>query len=112
MTWAEAAGGTQACTISTEHTLSGAALTAAGTYVLVLDLNPMADGDVLEVRIKTIVRAAGTERVAYLRTYVNAQDADGQIKYSVPVPVNVSIKATLKQTAGTGRTFTYALVTV
>ena len=108
MSWTEAAGGAQACTISTEHTLS--TQTTSGTYVLVLDLNPAADGDTFEVRLKTIVRAAGTERTAYLRAYANAQDADGQIKYSVPVPANVSIKATLKQTAGTGRTITWALL--
>lgn len=109
MAWTEAAGGAQVCVISTEHTLT--TQTTAGTYVLVIDANPFADGDTFEVRLKTIVRAAGTERTAYLRSYVNGQDADGQIKYSVPVPVNVSIKATLKQTAGTGRTVTWALVT-
>jgi hypothetical protein len=106
--WTEAAGGAQACTIGTEHTLT--TQTTAGTYVLVLDLNPAANADIFEARIKTIVRAAGTERTAYLRIYVNAQDTDGQIKYSVPVPTNVSIKATLKQTAGTGRTITWALL--
>ena len=108
MAWSEAAGGAQVCTVGTEHTLS--TQTTAGTYVLVIDANPFADGDTFEVRLKTIVRSAGTERVAYLRCYVNAQDTDGQIKYSVPVPVNVSIKATLKQTVGTSRTVTWALL--
>jgi hypothetical protein len=108
MTWSEAAGGAQTCTIGTEHTLT--TQTASGTYVLVMDLNTAADGDTFEVRLKTIARAAGAERTAYLRAYANAQDTDGQIKYSVPVPANVSIKATLKQTAGTGRTITWALL--
>ena len=108
MAWTEAAGGAQACTISTEHTLT--TQTTAGTYVLVLDMTNAADGDTFEVRLKTIVRAAGSEAVAYLRCYVNNQDTDSHIKYSVQVPVNVSIKETLKQTAGTGRTITWALI--
>ena len=110
MAWTEAAGGAQVCSVGTEHTLT--TQTTAGTYALVIDSNVFADGDTFEVRLKTIVRSAGTERVAYLRSYVNAQDADSLIKYSVPVPVNVSIKATLKQTAGTSRTVTWALLTV
>lgn len=108
MTWSEAAGGAQACTIGTEHTLT--TQTTAGTYVLVLDMTNAADGDTFEVRLKTIARAAGSEQVAYLRCYVNNQDTDSHMKYSVPVPINVSIKATLKQTAGTGRTITWALL--
>lgn len=108
MTWTEAAGGAQACTISTEHTLT--TQTTPGTYVLVLDMTNAADGDLFEVRLKTIARAAGSEVGAYLRSYVNLQDADEKMKYSVPVPVNVSIKATLKQTTGTGRVITWALL--
>lgn len=102
--------GSQTATISTEHTL-GSAITAAGVYVLVVDTNAMVNGDALELRIYTICKASGTERLAYSSpTFVNVQ-AD-LIKYSVPVPIDVSFKATLKQTAGTGRAFPWNILSM
>lgn len=98
--------GTQTATISTEHTL--ATDTTNHSYVLVVDTGAMVNGDILELRLYTIVLASGTERVAYIATYAHAQ-GDPQ-KYSVPVPADISCKATLKQTAGTGRSYPWKLL--
>ena len=99
--------GSQTATISTEHNL-GTEITAAGTYVLVVDTGNMAAGDVLELRIKTKAKSGGTQRQAYAVSYANAQASPN--KYSVPVPVDTSFQATLKQTAGTGRAFDWNIL--
>jgi hypothetical protein len=108
MALAEAAGGTQLTVISTEHTL--ATLTTGKTFVIVFDATPMANGDVVEIRAKTKPRSGGTSTLAYLATYANAQGTP--VKYSVPIPANVELVVTLKQTAGSVRTFTYAVLSI
>lgn len=97
--------GTQSASISTEHSL--ATVTAAGTYVLVVDLNNLANGDTVELRIKTKVLTGSTARLAYMTTYVNAQSEPNV--YSLPVPSPYSFEATLKQVAGSGRSFDWAI---
>jgi hypothetical protein len=106
--------GTQAATVSTEHTL--ATSTTGKTYVLVVSLGTpvtgtaFANGDEIELRIYTKVLSGSTETLAYLAAYANLQSAP--VKYSVPVPANISCKATLKQTAGTGRSYDWALLSI
>jgi len=106
------ATGTQAATIGTEHTLADVA--AAGTYTLHVDSNPMAAGDIVELRIYQIVLTGGTRRVAYYQLYSDAQVADDQIKISVPISNELtdagSLRFTLKQTAGTGRSFPWKVL--
>lgn len=102
------ADGSQTAVISTEHTL--ATSTLGYSFVLVVDTVNMAMGDVVELRIYTKARTSGTERLAYLRYYANAQGEP--IKYSVPVPADVSCKATLTQTAGVGRVFEWSLLSI
>lgn len=103
-----AASGTQTATIGTEHTL--ATVTTPGTLVLAVDCAAMANGDVLELRLKTKVLSGGASGLAYYTVYANAQ---GQpIKYSVPVPANIEVVATLKQTSGTGRAFPWSLLSL
>ena len=105
----ENTGGTQTATINTEHTL--ATITDAGVFQLLVDLEPMVDGDELELRIDIEVRTAGTPRTAFYATYAHEQGVDAQISISPPIPSVASADwiATLKQTAGTGRTFTWAI---
>lgn len=102
------ASGTQTAVITTEHSL--ATSTTGKTYVLVVDTINMVAGDVLELRAKTKVLVGSTAHLAYLATYAHAQIAPN--KYSVPVPANQSIEVTLKQTAGTGRNFEWALLSI
>lgn len=100
------ADGSQTATISTEHDL--ATDTANHTYVLVVDAAAMVLGDILELRLYTKVRSGGTERLAYVISYQHVQGEPA--KYSPPVPANIHLRATLKQTAGTGRAFPWSLL--
>lgn len=102
--------GTQTAVIGTEHTL--ATDTTNKTFVLVVDANAMAAGDRLELRLYSIVLTAGTERVAYFASFAGVQDVEDKIKYSVPIPADISCKATLKQTDGTGRAFPWKLLSL
>jgi hypothetical protein len=97
--------GSQTAVISTEHTL--ATITSAGTYVLAVDLANLANGDVLELRVYTKLTSGDTSQLTYFATYANVQ-ADKNV-LSVPVPAPIEFKATLKQTAGTGRAFIWAV---
>jgi len=105
------ASGTQSATVGVEHTLT--TLAAGKTYTLHVDCNAMTHGtgtaDELELRIKTNVLNGGTERVTYMATYVGAQDIP--IKISLPVPVPQTATVTLKQTAGTGRSYPWSITT-
>jgi hypothetical protein len=117
MALAEVLGGTY-LTTGTLTSISGSLPDTTGkTYVFVLDTQPMADGDQILIEIRTIVRAAGTARAAYRAYYANAQataaTTDGElIKYSPPIPANVSIDVFMEGLAGTNRTYTWALLSL
>lgn len=81
MALADVGNGTNVCD-GTEQTVSTE--TAAKTYVLMADLNDIANGETLIIRIKSKVLTAGTTRQVYRADYANVQ-AD-KIVYSVPVP--------------------------
>lgn len=104
--------GTQAATISTEHTLLDIAI--AGTFVFEIDPAAMAAGDILELRIYKKILSGGTLRVAYPMRYDGAQPADEMIKCSVPFSNDLveaaSCRVTLKQTAGTGRSYPWKVM--
>lgn len=106
------ATGTQSATVTTEHTLRDVA--AAGTYTLHVDLNAMAAGDVLELRIYQMVLTGGTRRVAYFQRFEGAQPTDNQIAISVPISNELTdagaLRFTLKQTYGTGRSFPWKVL--
>ncbi len=102
--------GTQTAVINTEHSL--AAPTSAAARILEIDTVNMASGDVLELRIKVAALSAGTQRVLYFQKYLDAQPTDDLIKISVPVPSSQGATFTLKQTAGTGRDFPWAILTL
>lgn len=108
--------GTQAAAIGTEQTLLDVAV--AGTFTLHVDANAMASLDTLELRIYQIVLTGGTRRVVYLQSYSNAQDAStndlSPIKISVPISNELtdagSLRFTLKQTAGTARSYPWKVL--
>jgi hypothetical protein len=99
--------GTTTPTVNTETTL-GSAETSNKNLLLTIDAANMVNGDTLEVRIYTIVRSGGTEQVAYARRYKNVQAEP--IKYSVPVPADISFRASIKQTTGTARAFPWKII--
>lgn len=103
--------GTQTATINTEHSL----LTDSDgkTFVLLVDTVNMANGDVLELRAKAMVLSGGTRRQLYMATYRDVQS--DPIKASIPLVApghTDGVEFTLKQTAGTGRSFPWAVVSV
>lgn len=104
------ASGTQAATVTTEHTL--ATQTNNKTFVLVVDCNAMVAGDVLELRIKTKVLTGGTLRSAYLMTFYGAQPTDDLVKFSVPIPSDIEAVFTLKQTFGTSRSYPWKVLSL
>ena len=99
------ASGTQTATIGTEHFLSSP--NVAGVFELLLDLNALASGDVLEVRIYKMVLTAGTSRPALIEVFADAQPADGKVAISEPVSNELTdtnaVRFSIKQTQGTGR---------
>lgn len=104
--------GSQAATVATEHTLLDVAV--AGTYTLHVDLNVLAAGDTVELRAYQIVLTGGTRRVAYKTAFSGVQPADGLIAISVPISNELTdagaLRFTLKQTAGTSRTFPWKVL--
>ena len=70
--------------------------TSNKNIVLVVDTAALVNGETVELRIYTKCLTGGTERLAYMASYVNAQG--DPMKYSVPVPADISLRATLKQT--------------
>lgn len=121
MSWTLDQSGTQTATINTEHTLGSAATTNA-TYILKVQTKNMANGDVLELRAYTKVLSGDTTNtMIYSATYANLQgdgaasgsSASGDvIKMSVAIPSDISITFTLKQTAGTGRSYDWVILRV
>jgi hypothetical protein len=99
--------GSQACTIGTEHTL-GTAIATAGAYQLKLDLTPMVNGDELEVRAYTKCKPGSTARLEDIFYFRHAQSMLN--RRCIPWPTDVEIYFTIKQVAGTGRTFDWNIV--
>jgi len=108
MAIAEHETGSQTATVTTEHTLNTTTPeTTDGIYQFVVDLNAMASGDTVELRIKEKARSSDTQRLITIDTLVDAQ--------SEPLWVSPSLLLlhgwdfTLKQTAGTGRAFPWSI---
>lgn len=105
------ASGTQTATVTTEHTLSS--VTAAGVYVLEVDVNAMAVGDVLELRCYSIAVTGGTSREEWCIRFYGDQTRT-PMKRGRPVSNDITdtdaLKFTLKQTFGTGRSFPWKVM--
>ena len=104
------ATGTQAATIATEHSLvSPDPNTNSGVYQLWVDVSAMLVGDWLELRAKEKAITGGTQRVAFMATATNALGADAAVWVSPPLTLGIGWAFTLKQTAGTGRSFPWSV---
>lgn len=102
-------GTTTPGTLGVEEDLD-ASDTSGKTYVLVVDTANLTGSELLELRLYTKVLSGGTSRLAYTATFVGVQGEP--IKYSVPVPANIEIRATIEQTGGTLRAFPWALLSI
>jgi hypothetical protein len=109
MSIASESGGTQSATVTTEHTLY--TTTDEGAFQLWVDTANMAAGDQLELRIYCKKVSGGTSRVVYYNLWANAQ-TDEPHKVS-PIEASLyEIKFTLKQIAGTGRSYPWRVVSI
>lgn len=108
MAIAEHAAGTQTATINTEHVLNTTTPeTTDGVYQLYVDLANMVIGERVEIRVKEKVGAATTQRLVFLAVQTHAQDEPAFV-----TPALVLLHGwdmTLKQTAGTGRSFPWSI---
>lgn len=104
----EKTSGSQTATISTEHAL--ATVTDAGIYVLRVDLGNLAAGDIVELRLYGKARnATDSERLLYSASY--GPIVPGHLLTdSVPVVSSGHLRATLRQTAGTGRAWPWVIL--
>ena len=110
MTWTvDQSGTTAALTIGTETQL-GTNSTNNATFVLKVNTSNLALGDVVEMRIYIEDITAGTVVQAWKGTFANPQI--NNVKISPPVASDISYKATLKQIAGTGRTYTWEILRI
>ena len=97
--------GSQTATVTTEHTL--ATITTSGTFIIGIDCNAMALGDITTFRVKLKVRSVGTTRTVFTATYSHVQE--DLVKLSIPVASTNEIVFTLEQETGTGRTYPWEI---
>ena len=96
--------GTQTATINTEHTLS--TQTTADVFVLAVNVTNNAAADILELRAKTKVLTGGSAVEAVVFTITGVQT---EKVVWIEVPSEWSCEFTLKQTAGTGRSYEWSI---
>jgi hypothetical protein len=109
LAWTLDSSGTQTAVISTEHTL--ATSTTNGTFQFITRLNNLALGDIVELRLYTITLTGGTLEVCFLGVYGPSLPV-AIVSVSPPMASDISLRCTLKQTAGTGRNFDWKLLRI
>jgi len=108
MSLAQTTSGTQTATIGTTHTL--ATPTAGKTYVLFIDLTNMTATDVLDVFLQAKVLSTSTLRNVYSLTIAGVQSDPNFM--SIPIPAVNGVQFQIKQTAGTGRSYDWSVVSL
>ena len=121
MTLAVQATGTQTAVIGTEHILVSSN-TTAGVWEFLVDTTNLALGDELELRAYVrVLSGDSTEKLAFCATYMHPQgdgaaagsSGNGEVlKMSPPVVSPYAVSFTLKQLAGTGRSFKWRAATL
>lgn len=102
------ANGTQAAVIGTKHSLYST--TNNGMYVLMVDCNVLALGDVVDLSVDVAFSSGGSRRQTYFVSYAHAQGDQGKI--SVPVIAPYGAEFHLKQSSGTGRSFVWCVASL
>lgn len=100
--------GSQAATVTTEHTL--ATVTDAGVYQAAIDVSDLVNGatpDLLEIRIYGKARSSDTERLIKVWSLIGAQTE--ALWLSPPFISPHHYKLTINQIQGTSRTFEWAI---
>src|SRR5687767_3511226 len=99
--------------IGTETNLEAARAPSIPTnYVYKIDCGAIATDEVVFIRVYTVVLASGTERLEYSCSYIGGVDED-PIQVSVPIVLDtgsgITIRASVQQKNGTGRSFPWKL---
>lgn len=103
------ASGSQACTVTTEHTLTANPETTAGAYQVMMDFNPSVALDIFEIRIKEkVLDSSGTQRVVWMDTVAQVQGEEKAWVSPVIMLIN-GWDVSLKQIAGTSRTIPWRI---
>lgn len=98
-------------TLSTSEQTVGSARTDGKTYCLQLDLNTMANGDVVEVYVYAKTNTAGG--TARLMDKLYFADSQGDpVWQSIPFAAPYSLEFKAKQPTGTARTIEYCLFSI
>jgi hypothetical protein len=104
------ASGTQVTSISTEHFVAD--VDEPGVYTFHVDVNALAAGDVLEVRVYQMVLMGGTAREEQFMVYNGVQDI--KIKRSEPISNELtdseSLRFSIKQTFGSSRSIPWKVL--
>jgi hypothetical protein len=100
--------GTQTATIGTEHFLGVDPKTTATVAQVIVSLANMAAGDVTEIRIYRAAKSGATPAVVELWTAVGPQGRP--VFVSPPIIFTANWRVSLKQTAGTGRSYDWSIV--
>jgi len=102
--------GTQTATIGTEHFLAN--VDQAGVFILEVDVNALAAGDIVELRVYRMVLAGGTARLESVYTFMGVQEI--LVKRAIPISNDhndaQALRFSLKQTFGTGRAFPWKVL--
>jgi hypothetical protein len=104
MAWTVDASGSQVAVVGTEHILDSP--TASATYVLSVDTVNFANGDLVELRAYDMIDGTNYREV-WCMTFEHAQTQIGKV--FPPLAVTTQAKFTLKQTAGSARTFPWSV---
>jgi hypothetical protein len=105
--------GSQATVIGTEHVL--ASLSSAGVFQLIVNGSPLAAGDAVELRAKQKVLATDAAPVeVFLGAFADVLPSPVLVSDPVTNDLAVAraVEFTLKQTAGSPRTFDWKVVQV
>ena len=112
MTIALKGSGTNSNVVGTEHYVLNVA--SAGTYTFHVNKLPLTAGDVLELRIYTMVLNTTATQVAYFTRFDGAQPTDDMVAISVPVSTDLSTTSALvfsiKQTFGAAKTIDWKVI--
>lgn len=101
--------GTQAATVTTEHTL--ATITTAKPFQLIVDIEALAAGEYVELKIKRKTLSGGTTRTAWSGVYSWLDGDLYGVVVSPPILSTQEYVVTLKQLNGTSRSFPWAVET-
>lgn len=108
------ASGTTSQVVSTTNESFLTSPNVNGVFTFHMDMNLMAAGDVVELRIYQMILTGGTQRVAYLARFADAQPTDDQIKISVPIANDLTdtnaLRFSILQTDGVARAFPWKVL--